>query len=117
MGISTIITAGGCIFHWEWIARNRERCSRRHLERLFNFRRSVACIIIMNGWRRDNVQYEFSGTTTIVKQLDSTRSIYCTTRGPDQFRAAVSRFMRRLQKLPKILNGFFRDPNLAYINI
>jgi hypothetical protein len=29
--------------------------------------------------------------------------------GPDQFRAAVSRFMRRLQKLPKILKGFCRD--------
>jgi len=25
--------------------------------------------------------------------------------------------MRQLQKLPKILKGFFRDPNLAYINI
>ncbi len=37
--------------------------------------------------------------------------------GPDQFRAAVSQFMRRLQKLPKILKGFFRDTNLAYINI
>ncbi len=37
--------------------------------------------------------------------------------GPDQFRSAVSRFMRRLQKLPKILKGFFRDPSLAYINI
>ena len=37
--------------------------------------------------------------------------------GPDQFRSAVSQFMRRLQKLPKILKGFFRDPNLAYINI
>jgi len=36
--------------------------------------------------------------------------------GPDQFRAAVSQFMRRLQKLPKILKGFFRDLNLAYIN-
>jgi len=36
--------------------------------------------------------------------------------GPDQYREAVSRFMRRLQRLPKILKGFFRDPNLAYIN-
>jgi hypothetical protein len=37
--------------------------------------------------------------------------------GPDQFKAAVSLFMRRLQQLPKIVKGFFRDPNLAYINI
>jgi len=37
--------------------------------------------------------------------------------GPDQFKAAVNLFMRRLQKLPKIVKGFFRDPNLAYINI
>jgi transposase len=37
--------------------------------------------------------------------------------GPDLFRAAVSRFMRRLQKLPKVLKDFFRDANLAYINI
>ena len=37
--------------------------------------------------------------------------------GPDQFKAAVNLFMRRLQKLPKIVRGFFCDPNLAYINI
>ena len=36
--------------------------------------------------------------------------------GPDQFRGSVSRCMRRLQKLPHVLTGFFRDPNLAYIS-
>jgi len=35
---------------------------------------------------------------------------------PDQFKTAVSQFMRRLQKLPMIVKGFFHDPNLAYLN-
>ena len=35
--------------------------------------------------------------------------------GPDQYRDTVNRFMRRLQKLPEIIRGFFRDKNLAYI--
>jgi transposase len=39
-----------------------------------------------------------------------------TITGPDQFRASVSHFMRRLQRLPNVLKGFFRDPNLAYIS-
>jgi transposase len=36
--------------------------------------------------------------------------------GPDQFRELVHHFMRRLQKLTHVLSGFFRDPNLSYIN-
>ncbi len=35
--------------------------------------------------------------------------------GPDQYKHAVSHFMRRLQKMTDIIKGFFRDPNLAYI--
>jgi transposase len=35
--------------------------------------------------------------------------------GPELFRESVSYFMRRLQRLPAILKGFFRDPNLEYI--
>lgn len=38
-----------------------------------------------------------------------------TVAGPDQFRESVNRFMRRLQKLTRVITGFFRDPNLAYI--
>lgn len=35
--------------------------------------------------------------------------------GPDQFRASIKKYMHRLQKSTKILKGFFRDKNLAYI--
>ena len=36
--------------------------------------------------------------------------------GPDQFRQTVNHFMRRLQKMPRIIIGFFSDSNLSYIN-
>jgi transposase len=36
--------------------------------------------------------------------------------GPDQFRKTVNRFMRRLQKLTRVISGFFLDPNLVYID-
>lgn len=36
--------------------------------------------------------------------------------GPDQFKQSVRRFMQQLQKLPKIVQGFFQDPNLSYIH-
>ena len=38
-----------------------------------------------------------------------------TITGPDQMKSKVLHFMRRLQKLPSIIQGFFRDPELAYI--
>jgi transposase len=38
----------------------------------------------------------------------------CIT-GSDQFRTLVDRCLRRLQKLPALIRGFFADPNLAYI--
>lgn len=36
--------------------------------------------------------------------------------GPDQMKALVQRFLRRLQKLPGLIKGFFKDPELAYIS-
>lgn len=36
--------------------------------------------------------------------------------GPDQFKALATSALRRLQNMPHIVRGFFRDPNLAYIN-
>ena len=36
--------------------------------------------------------------------------------GPDQFKALAVAGLRRLQRLPAIVRGFFADPNLAYIN-
>ena len=39
-----------------------------------------------------------------------------TVGSKDEFTAMVKRQLRRLQKLPEIVKGFFRDPNLAYIN-
>ena len=35
--------------------------------------------------------------------------------GPDQFRACIKKYMRRLQRSTDILKGFFRDKNLVYI--
>lgn len=35
--------------------------------------------------------------------------------GPDQFRSKVLGRLRRLQKLPRIIKGFFRHPDCAYI--
>lgn len=35
--------------------------------------------------------------------------------GPDQFQAVCVKALRRLQRLPRIVTGFFHDPNLAYI--
>ncbi|MDR0284831.1 MAG: IS630 family transposase [Propionibacteriaceae bacterium] len=35
--------------------------------------------------------------------------------GPDQFKALCVSALRRLQKLPALVRGFFHDPNLAYI--
>ena len=36
--------------------------------------------------------------------------------GPDQFRALAVGGLRRLQAMPHIVRGFFRDPDLAYIS-
>jgi transposase len=36
--------------------------------------------------------------------------------GPDQFKTLATSALRRLQNMPHIVRGFFRDPNLAYIN-
>jgi len=36
--------------------------------------------------------------------------------GPDQFKALAVAGLRRLQRLPQIVRGFFADPDLAYIN-
>jgi hypothetical protein len=35
--------------------------------------------------------------------------------GPDQFTSLAVRALRRLQRMPHIVRGFFADPNLAYI--
>lgn len=35
--------------------------------------------------------------------------------GPDQFKSLAVRALRRLQRMPHIVRGFFRDPHLAYI--
>jgi transposase len=35
--------------------------------------------------------------------------------GPDQFKALTVAALRRLQAMPHIVRGFFRDPNLTYI--
>jgi len=35
--------------------------------------------------------------------------------GPDQFKALAVKALRRLQRMPNIVRGFFADPNLAYI--
>jgi transposase len=35
--------------------------------------------------------------------------------GPDQFKSLAVRALRRLQRMPHIVRGFFADPNLAYI--
>jgi hypothetical protein len=35
--------------------------------------------------------------------------------GPDQFKALAVKALRRLQRLPHVVRGFFADPNLAYI--
>ena len=35
--------------------------------------------------------------------------------GPDQMKAVVTARLRRLQRLPHIVRGFFGDPELAYI--
>src|SRR3954453_18279803 len=35
--------------------------------------------------------------------------------GPDQMKAVVTARLRRLQRLPQIVRGFFGDPELAYI--
>ena len=39
-----------------------------------------------------------------------------TVGSKDEFTAMVKRQLRRLQKLPEVVRGFFRDPNLAYIS-
>jgi transposase len=35
--------------------------------------------------------------------------------GPEQMKAVVTARLRRLQRLPQIVRGFFADPELAYI--
>lgn len=35
--------------------------------------------------------------------------------GPDQFRSLATGALRRLQRMPHLVRGFFRDPDLAYI--
>jgi hypothetical protein len=35
--------------------------------------------------------------------------------GPEQMKSVVTSRLRRLQRLPQIVRGFFGDPELAYI--
>jgi transposase len=37
-------------------------------------------------------------------------------RGPEQMRAVVVSRLRRLQRLPQLVRGFFADPELVYIS-
>ena len=39
-----------------------------------------------------------------------------TTSGPDHLKTKVYRFLKRLQNMPDIIKGFFRDPKLSYIH-
>jgi transposase len=52
-------------------------------------------------WVWKNIKHDRVGRTTIT--------------GPDQFKALAIAALRRLQAMPHIVRGFFRDPNLAYI--
>jgi hypothetical protein len=36
-------------------------------------------------------------------------------RGPDDLKAKALAALHRLQRLPHLIKGFFRDPNLRYI--
>ena len=36
-------------------------------------------------------------------------------RGPEQMKAVVIARLRRLQRLPHVVRGFFADPELAYV--
>jgi len=36
-------------------------------------------------------------------------------KGPEQMKAVLTARLRRLQRLPQIVRGFFGDPELAYI--
>jgi hypothetical protein len=36
-------------------------------------------------------------------------------KGPEQMKAVVTARLRRLQRLPHVIRGFFGDPELAYI--
>jgi hypothetical protein len=36
--------------------------------------------------------------------------------GPDQMKTVVTARLRRLQRLPDIVRGFFGDPELSYIS-
>ena len=38
-------------------------------------------------------------------------------KGPEQMKAVVTARLRRLQRLPQIVRGFFGDPELAYIAV
>lgn len=37
-------------------------------------------------------------------------------KGPDHLKVMISRFLRRLQKSPALVKGFFNDPELSYIS-
>jgi hypothetical protein len=37
-------------------------------------------------------------------------------KGPEQMRSVITGRLRRLQRLPHIVRGFFGDPELAYIS-
>ena len=52
-------------------------------------------------WVRKNTKHDRVGRTGIT--------------GPDQFKALTVAALRRLQAMPHIVRGFFRDPNLTYI--
>ena len=52
-------------------------------------------------WVWKNVKHDRVGRTSVS--------------GPDQFKALAVKALRRLQRMPHIVRGFFADPNLAYI--
>ena len=55
------------------------------------------------------------GSDRILASFAAVAKHYGQSRGQDDLRAKVISALRRLQKLPNIVRGYFRDPNLAYI--
>jgi transposase len=52
-------------------------------------------------WVWKNIKHDRVGRTSVA--------------GPDQFKALAVKALRRLQRMPHVVRGFFADPDLAYI--
>src|SRR3954471_15166297 len=73
--------------------------------------------LLADGRRRREPQTITRPVPALIRpaQAPASGTLTRPCKGPQQMKAVITARLRRLQRLPHILRGFFGDPELAYI--